>query len=139
MLLSLALLLTPLVASAAAATPSSDAATSASSLATPLHGSDDNDNDVDAGQVLVTDTNQFHLFGNAYKNGSDIPKKKHKHARPTSDGEECEPRKVKPKKRCAYVRALPSCKKEDNLLHYLEIHYCTLGREDAWQFVKTLW
>ena len=44
-----------------------------------------------------------------------------------SDGEECEPRKKHPKKRCAYVRSLPSCAKDDNLLHYLEIHYCTMG------------
>jgi hypothetical protein len=34
---------------------------------------------------------------------------------------------VKPAKRCEYVTTLASCSKDDNLLHYLRIHYCSLG------------
>ena len=39
--------------------------------------------------------------------------------------EKCEPNKVKRAERCDYVRSHKSCSDDDNLVHYLKIHYCT--------------
>jgi hypothetical protein len=57
---------------------------------------------------------------------------------PVTGGVKCEPRHIHPADRCRYVREIQSCRKDDNLVHYLEIHYCVLGKAPAVSGCSTL-
>ena len=43
----------------------------------------------------------------------------------------CAPRSVPREERCAYVRARASCRADDRLLHYLDLHYCAMRASPA--------
>lgn len=63
------------------------------------------------------------------KNGGDVLKHDKHGKRWSKSKAKCEPLKVKKvKDRCEYVKSLPACRKDENLIHYLEIHYCALGQ-----------
>ena len=58
--------------------------------------------------------------------GGDAPALHKKH-RDRIKKEKCEPRKRPLEDRCEYVRTHPACETDDNLVHYLRLHYCTFG------------
>ena len=58
--------------------------------------------------------------------GGDAPALRKKH-RDRIKKEKCEPRKRPLEDRCEYVRTHPACETDDNLVHYLRLHYCTFG------------
>jgi len=39
----------------------------------------------------------------------------------------CEPMKHPAEERCAYVESHPACERDDNLVHYLRLHFCAFG------------
>ena len=41
----------------------------------------------------------------------------------------CNPLKHPAEKRCAYVQSHPACEHDDNLVHYLRLHFCAFGPE----------
>lgn len=51
----------------------------------------------------------------------------HKTHRQKNRKEKCEPRKRPVEDRCVYVRTHPACEQDDNLVHYLRLHYCAFG------------
>ena len=58
--------------------------------------------------------------------GGDAPALHKKH-RDRIKKEKCEPRKRPLEDRCEYVRTHPACETDDNLVHYLRLHYCSFG------------
>ena len=41
----------------------------------------------------------------------------------------CNPMRHPAEERCAYVQSHPACERDDNLVHYLRLHFCTFGQE----------
>lgn len=56
------------------------------------------------------------------------PEKPEKHAKKKRvHKKKCAPMKHPAEERCAYVESHPACERDDNLVHYLRLHFCAFG------------
>ena len=95
-----------------------------------IHEIDDVRQGLGAASGPPVGTNEGELFS-----ASEVTKKKdagtdaapalHKKHRDRIKKEKCEPRKRPLEDRCEYVRTHPACETDDNLVHYLRLHYCS--------------